>query len=354
MRYSGKISQSGGTVRSIPIKNYRASLLQDMETLRRPVVPQQQFESLVSEPERPIRSKRKNCQTVTSSSSKSKTRCQGNNADEKSPKKKRAKEPTKMYSEFIPTFRFLDDPHNCTRAASYFHSSLNNSNHHVNNNNNYKNDSNSELERSNVLQKISVYEGNVRTSGRSSEFMRLSDPERRSRTLGVPLVGMHNACGLPVIGYSWPEQHVTRLCVTNELGGKLGTLPRTYEKKSKIKKKRRAPQPEDIGQRKSRPRTIDGSVTDYNGSIRKKPSRRPSFRNSRINSLPFKQRSYRRMESGQNEKGRVDGSLKRRSFARRSFKRATLYAKDDGSEAVDVLSRLCLNPMARNKGTMIW
>lgn len=343
-----KKKQSKGTVRSIPIKNYRASLLQNIETLNRPVVPQMQFESFVSEPERPIRSynNRKGCLTV--SSYQKNDNYYENNKKKQLKNKKQSKESSKKYSEFIPKFRFLEEPHNFTRTNNYCQDSFDNSQEHMNN---YKkNNKNSEHERSNVLQKISVYESNARASGRSSELVRLSNSDRKNRTLGVPLVGMHNACGLPIIGYSWPEKNITRLCLTGEFAGRLETHQGTYEKQRKKIKKRRAPQPGDDDNRMASRRTI----TSIDSSGRNKILKRPSFKNSRINSLSFKQRSYRRIESGKDD--RIFGSLRRRSFARRSIKRATLYAKDDGSEAVDVLTTLCLNPMARNKGAinMIW
>lgn len=177
----------------------------------------------------------------------------------------------------------------------------------------------------NVVQKISTYEENARRSvAGSSPFGR----NQKKCRIGVPLVGMHNACGLPVV--AWPE------CKDSK---NLGNSIRNPRYRSRTQPKRRTSNQEEPEHSRTRKFATRSSLP------KKRLLRKASFKNSRTNTLPaFKSLGLQMQKS--------------RDFdvTRMSSKRKTLYAKDDGNEAVGVLTSLCLNPLARsrNGAYMMW
>lgn len=281
--------QETETIRSIPLKHYQATLAQDMGSLRRPTLPHHQFESLVSEPDR--------------THDRTTARISSRQTKKKSPTNSKPKKCSNTAAH--ASFRFLDD-------STVFL------------------DHNPHQERSNVGQMISHYEGNTQ-EGKKPNFYNL----KNYKTIGVPLVGMHNACGLPVLG-AWSNERFQTLQVPRDVFRKLEKNTknaRTLVRPRKNGLKRKAPQPQTIGKSEEFNRARE--------SFRKKSLRHSNFRNG----LKLNQQSYSRMERTKNNDNK-NGFNKTR--------RATLYAKDDGSDAVNVLTSLCLNPMAKSSSNMIW
>lgn len=170
--------------------------------------------------------------------------------------------------------------------------------------------------------------------------------------MGIPLVGMHNACGLPVVT-SWPQNDEFQALTIS------GTLKPLFKNRSchprtrrKTFPKRRAPQPD------SKLVSEMAKVTEVDARTKRtmRVAKKPSFKVARTGTFPAK--VFRsRVVGGEFFEIRKTGSLKRKSSVRRSDKRRTLYAKDDGEEAVEVLTNLCLNPLARSskRGSfMMW
>lgn len=385
-----KPNQSNATVRSIPIKDYRASLVHDMETLRRSVLPQRQFESLISEPERNPRlaGKRRSRRNIVSTSPRAeksftspKTRL--------SPVTRRSKNRRSFKSmldrsnknrtiEFVPSFRFLDEPSEF-HADSGFHSRRTSSRRRgrrtpsredtqavraasseaqpiENAPTRSARDSSEDLNLGNVCKKISVYEGNARSSGRSERETAGrgldGNPDvKRHRAIGVPLVGMHNACGLPVIAH-WPER---RVFSDQRLPVKI-----VSERRVQTSVKRKAPQPRNLRGENDEALPASDVIDESTGSATsKRVLKRPSFKAGRTNPMPYKQRYSRRngaRTTSQDGRKVNGGTLRNGNSTRQSTKRSTLYARDEGNEAVEALANLCLNPLARNKGAanMIW
>lgn len=391
-----KRPQGGGTVRSIPIKNYQASIAHNIGTLRRSVAPQSQFESLVSEPEKsayaPLRKRlpvtsssyhRFASQTAEADNARGKSCCfcesqhdprgfyctnadsskrvedtryfnktedqrsqDGSDIDEYFRKSSRGKFSSNDHRVLRRTCESLGNAGTITATGT-------------------KNEKTKAEEKAQALQlaeghvgqKISAYEQNTRRSLRSSS------PKYRSlfevkghRTIGVPLVGMHNACGLPVVA-SWHDRELLDSLQIRGTTGPIYKSPRAISNvRRRTQSKRKAPQP-DRGM--IHPRDIDRSIkrstiksTGYldaingNGRSRRK-HRRSSFTMTKVGSLSSKN-SFKRMpirRYGIKASSLVD------TFGRKSIKgsakRTTLYAKDDGEEPVQVLKSLCLNPLAR-------
>lgn len=326
-----KKPQDGGTVRNIPIKDYKASLAAHFGTIRKSAQPQQQFESLVSEPGKGgSRSKERSKPLVQKSNLK------------------------------------LSSPENPISGGVG------------------KRDENgdADLRRGHVVQKISVYEENSRESGKKS-----LDIRRRGNKLGVPLVGMHNACGLPIVA-PWPLQlnigsrnNAENLCTMKNV------IPFAVPAgvKSRNQTKRRAPQrpgklfdTQELRGGRKFVRKSRGDSTSRDSSNpenvaaaskrRLKNQRQPSFKVGRINAtLPARHSrdssfeklsriTFRSVKGEAKRNSPLLGSFRRKSSNRGKDKRKTLYAKADGDDAANVLSNLCLNPLARSKeaANMIW
>ena len=407
-------NQSSGTVRSIPIKDYRASLAQDMGTLRRSIVPQQQFETLVSEPERNLRAMNKpraRLNIASTDVNDKKTIKDREKKIEESTRRSKSRRSTKSSREklksrtmeFVPTFRFLDEPNDIFVDSGFYSRRTSTGRRDRSKDRRERrtparNSGQSEqvvedatvedrkgsvdLKPGNVCKKISVYEGNARSSIRSEREIvtrGLNDiyGGKPYRSIGVPLVGMHNACGLPVIAHCSDRRIFGTLRVPARLVGSLrrvGNRPGTSERRNITQSKRKAPQPSASLRRKSRyvredeithenhdedEVLITERTEELNGSTRKRILKRPSFKSGR-NAIPYKQRYSRRTtaKSGSKEGRFPSGSTGTfgRSVTRHSVKRSTLYAKDEGNEAAEVLTSLCLNPLARTKSAtnMMW
>lgn len=233
-----------------------------------------------------------------------------------------------------------------------------------------------------VGQKISAYEENAARRG-----ARDADPGHRSllelrghhRAIGVPLVGMHNACGLPVVA-SWHEHELLEpLRLSRGIVGTVGHVyrsPRTMPgaaPRRRAQPKRRAPQPDratticssrDAERGRSTTTTTTTMIRSaahldaVSERLSRRRYRRSSFTATKAGSLSSKN-SFKR--TARARRRRINASTLVDTFGRRSLKaaaakRTTLYAKDDGEEAVQVLKGLCLNPLARvNPETdMMW
>ncbi|KAL6256923.1 hypothetical protein P5V15_011858 [Pogonomyrmex californicus] len=222
-----------------------------------------------------------------------------------------------------------------------------------------------QLAEGHVGQKISAYEQNARRS------LRDPGPRYRSlfevkghRTIGVPLVGMHNACGLPVVA-SWHDRELLdSLRISRRITGPIYKSPRTIPNvRRRTQPKRKAPQPDrgmvhpkDIGVKKLTIKSTEYLDGIDSGRSRRK-HRRSSFTTTKVGSLSSKNSFKRKMprRCGIKASSLVD-TFGKRSIKEGSAKRTTLYAKDDGEEPVQVLKSLCLNPLARaNPETdMMW
>lgn len=414
-----KRPQGGGTVRSIPIKDYQASIAHNIGTLRRSAAPQSQFESLVSEPEKSVyvQSKRR---IPTASSLHHRTASQAtctasqlgsinaserllcyfcnnqrdqqrdcccanadpNTADENLENHRyfdKTDEPKSQDGSDIDEY-FRRSSHR--RFDSHGHRASKHTRESLRGNAITTDDMKNErmraaekaerlrLEDGHVGQKISAYEQNARRS------LRDSDPRYRSllevkghRTIGVPLVGMHNACGLPVVA-SWHDHELLEpLRISRRIVGTVGPVykhPRTIPNmRRRTQPKRKAPQPDRAT---SQPKDVDRnfkrstikSLThlDAINGLPARRYRRSSFTTTKVGSLSSKnsfKRTTRYRRQGIKASSLMD-TLGKRSIKGGSAKRATLYAKDDGEEAVEVLKNLCLNPLARTnpETDMMW
>lgn len=414
-----KRPQGGGTVRSIPIKDYRASIAHNIGTLRRSVAPQSQFESLVSEPEKSVYVPSRKRVPITRSShhrSVSQTTCvaaqtaRADNAQRRSccfcdsqhdgrrgfrcanvdlsehveearrhgkTEDRRSQDGSDIDEYFRRSSRgrFGSNDRRVTRCARG--SSGNTGAATATKNEKAKAEEEAEalqLAEGHVGQKISAYEQNAR---RSSNRSRGSSPKYRSlfevkghRTIGVPLVGMHNACGLPVVA-SWHDHDLLdSLRISRRIAATAGPIyksPRTIPYvRRRSQPKRKAPQPDhremvhprnaDRGIKRSTIKSA-GCMDAINDSGRsRRKHRRSSFTMTKVGSLSSKN-SFKRIPRryGIKASSLVD-TFGRKSIKEGSGKRTTLYAKDDGEEPVQVLKSLCLNPLARaNPETdMMW
>lgn len=387
-----KRPQGGGTVRSIPIKNYQASIAHNIGTLRRSVAPQSQFESLVSEPEKnaymPLRKRvpvtsssyhRSALQTAETDNARGKSCCfcgsqhdprgfyctnaglskrvedtryfnktldqrsqNGSDIDEYFRKSSRGKFSSNDHRVLRRTCESLGNTGTVTATGT-------------------KNEKTKEetrplqLAEGHVGQKISAYEQNARRS------LRGSSPKYRSlfevkghRTIGVPLVGMHNACGLPVVA-SWHDRELLDSLRIRGTAGPIYRNPRTISNvRRRTQSKRKAPQPDrgmihlkDIDRIKRSTIKSTGYLDAINGNGRsRRKHRRSSFTMTKVGSLSSKN-SFKRMPRRYGIKASSLVDTFGRKSIKGSAKRTTLYAKDDGEEPVQVLKSLCLNPLAR-------
>lgn len=406
-----KRPQGGGTVRSIPIKDYQASIAHNIGTLRRSVAPQSQFESLVSEPEKSVYMPLRKRIPLTNNlhhRSASQTMCiaaqilKADNVRKKSccfcdnQHNSRgfccANADTSKHVEDIRYFNETEDrrSQDGSDIDEYFHKSSHGkfSNDHrvsrstressvtlmATDTKNEKAKAEEEartlqLAEGHVGQKISVYEQNTRRSLRGANPRYRSPFEIKGyRTIGVPLVGMHNACGLPVVA-SWHDHELLdSLRITRKLAKTAGSIyksPRIPKVRQRTQSRRKVLQPDrgiihprdiDRGFQRSTVKSV-GYLDAINGSGRsRKKHRRSSFTMTKVGSLSSKN-SFKRMPRryGIKASSLVD-TFGRKSIKGGNAKRTTLYAKDDGEEPVQVLKSLCLNPLARaNPEThMMW
>lgn len=411
-----KRPQGGGTVRSIPIKDYQASIAYNFGTLRRSVAPQLQFESIVSEPEKNVyMSSRKRIPIVTRLHQRtaSQITCpaalmEANNArkrllchfcnNQHDPRGCRCADLNRIAEDDQYLNKIEDQMSqdgsdideyfrrsSRRRISSNDHRRVSRCMHESSRGNTRTIAANGtrdekmkekagtlQLTEGHVGQKISAYEQNARRS------LRASNPRYRShfevkghRTIGVPLVGMHNACGLPVVA-SWHDHELLDpLRISRRIVGTVGPIYRSPRMipnmRRRTQPKRKAPQPDfmminakDTDRSGKRPMIKSAARGDaVNGSGRsRRKRRRSSFTATKVGSLSSKnsfKRTTRARRPGIKASSLVD-TFGRKWIKGGSAKRTTLYAKDDGEEAVQVLKNLCLNPLARaNPETdMIW
>ncbi|CAL7945183.1 unnamed protein product [Xylocopa violacea] len=234
-----------------------------------------------------------------------------------------------------------------------------------------------DLERGHVGQKISAYEENAKRGSHWScdDRYQVFSEVKKHRSIGVPLVGMHNACGLPVVA-SWHDHELLEPLRIN--GRVLGTLRPIYKGprasvdfRRRTHPKRKTPPNQSVSKR-SRPSETKESdkKIDYpsikslvslekgGGEIRKRRRHRGSFKAKKFGTLSLKNSVRRKGKSDErkNKENSLIDRLNRKSLEAGNAKRQTLYARDDGEDAVQVLKSLCLNPLARTKSEtdMIW
>ena len=204
-----------------------------------------------------------------------------------------------------------------------------------------------DLESGHVVQKISAYEENSCCNRQERRIdSRLGMTEiKKHKKIGVPLVGMHNACGLPVIAH-WQTSRLSKSSARRPVS-------RSHRhSRSQSQTHPRSRPCQDSGELNLKQRWLPKEGSRHT-SARKKVTKRPSFKASRVGTFPAKKvfKTVGRDFERESMIFRLGGS-----FGRRSGKRTTLYAKDRGEEAVNALKKLCLNPLARNnKGdVMMW
>lgn len=403
-----KRPQGGGTVRSIPIKDYQASIAYNIGTLRRSVAPQSQFETLVSEPEKsvymqsrkiiPIASNlhRRTASQITCTAAqieadnvRKRSLCHFCNSQPRDPRGCCCADPNKDAEENRYFSKTEDQKsQDGSDIDEYFHRSsrrgFNSGYDHRPSRCTRESSGNTvtaactkdgkvtevtdalRVAEGHVGQKISAYEQNARRS------LRGPNPRYRSlfevkghRGIGVPLVGMHNACGLPVVA-SWHDHEL--LLDPLRIARTVRSVykgPRTVPNVRRRTQKRKAPQPDRA---MIHPGNVDRNVTRStiksagypdavnSGERSRRKHRRSSFTTTKAGSLSSKN-SFKRTTRSRRHGIKVSSLVD--TFGRikaGSAKRTTLYAKDDGEEAVQVLKSLCLNPLARaNPETdMMW
>ncbi|KAK2579818.1 hypothetical protein KPH14_008697 [Odynerus spinipes] len=394
-----KRPQGGGTVRSIPIKDYQNSIAYNIGTLRKSMAPQLQFESLVSEPEKNVpmflTKQRKSIannnnnnfdvrkrSTLPLAPEQWSRRCNGHEnlscrVPGKCPDTVTTKE-DKNVNDGKSTVSVRKENHDSNDTANYFRRSYRRrlSSNCCNKMRECKGEKefprgggggggHSNIStRGHVGQKIIVYEENARRSERNL------DPDveqRKHRPIGVPLVGMHNACGLPVVA-SWNEREIFQpLRTSSTMIGNFNHVHEGSRLPSNLRRrthpKRRAPDPNrsnrttlarHVKRSDSRRSTLRSSA-DNNASGKR--TRRLSLKATNRATLSSKNSFKRTVRGGKYTLGKVSltNTLDRKGF-RGVAKRRTLYARDDGEEAVQALKNLCLNPLARNESQedMIW
>lgn len=424
---------SSGTVRSIPIKHYRASIAYNIGSLRRSEAPQLQFESSISEPEKGLQASRdKTASTnripLVENEPELRTQLPRLSRVSKSPK---AANPSRRschscdYQREIQTGggknnsklktldrRIVRSEHNISIQEGeqdfsdfddYFHKSSSRKPNscrqkkpkeqcaNVSVEDDDAKESKDEaraakkwgtmdLERGHVGQKISAYEENARRSGRnwdSPDNYQIFSETKKHRAIGVPLVGMHNACGLPVVA-SWHDHELLEpIRIRSRVLGTLRPIFKgtrsSFDLHRRTHPKRKAPQPSQCTMSKKnrsvRSRRSDKaddhptirslvSLGAGNGEVTKRRRRRSSFKARKIGTFSSKSSVKRsgKSDTKRNKENSVDGSTRWKSVDAEIAKRQTLYARDDGEDAVQVLKSLCLNPLARTKSEtdMIW
>ena len=394
----GRQSNSG-TVRSIPIRNYQASIAYNIGTLRRSEAPQLQFESSISEPEKNLL---KSKEPLTRVSKRSETGNPSRRSCHSCDYQREIRNSNSQINSKLKTLdrRIVKSEHNVstrdedrdiTDLDDYFHKSssqkLTSSRRWLKDKKSrsrrkeetkiYDKPSKSDetrvsrkwgtiaLERGHVGQKISAYEENAKRTGRNWDFTdkyQVFPEMNKHRAIGVPLVGMHNACGLPVVT-SWQDHELL-----DQHGRVLGTLrpifkgPRaSLAPRHRTHPKRKMSHTNQSISKRSTLRDSDKGI-DYpsirslvsvgsgSGSgISKRRKRRPSFKTKKPGTSSSKNSLKRKNKSDVKKN-------KENTFEPGNSKRQTLYARDDGEDAVQVLKNLCLNPLARTKSEtgMIW
>ncbi|KYN03969.1 hypothetical protein ALC62_05173, partial [Cyphomyrmex costatus] len=409
--------QCGSTVRSIPIKDYQASIAHNIGTLKRSVAPQSQFESLVSEPEKSVYLPLKKRIPLTSSlhhRSASQTTCIAAQTLKADNIRKKfccfcdgqhdlrdfycANADSSKHVEDIRYFNKTEDRRSSQDGSDideYFHRSSHGrfSNDYQISRNMRESSGNTgtittetrtknekakaqeevetlQLAEGHVGKKISVYEQNARRSLRSVSSRYRSPFEIKGYcTIGVPLVGMHNACGLPVVA-SWHDHELLdTLRITHKLAKTAGHIyksPRTNPNmRHRTQSRRKVLQPDrgmihpsdiDCGVKRSTIKSVGYlDVINSSGRSRRK-HRHSSFTVTKMGSLSSKNSSKRMPKRYGIKASSLMNTFGRKSIKSGNTKRTTLYAKDDGEESIQVLKSLCLNPLARaNPETdMMW
>ncbi|EZA51159.1 hypothetical protein X777_10284 [Ooceraea biroi] len=407
--------QGGGTVRSIPIKDYQASIAHNIGTLRRSAAPQSQFESLVSEPEKSIYVPSKKRTPIINSShyhTASQTTMQLETTDKRSlcrfcngqHDRCCANIDSNKTAEDDRYFNQMEDQKSQDGSVidEYFRKSSRkrcNTSDFGRGSRGMRKSSRGgsagtittmadtrgeeakaketdalQLTEGHVGQKISAYEQNVRRSLRDSSpvirYRSAFEGLKGHRSIGVPLVGMHNACGLPVVA-SWHDHELLEpLRISHGVVETVGPVYRSPRVVPNVRRrtqpKRKPPRPMDHATINSKDRNDKRSTVKsvthldtINGRSRRKHFRRSSFTATKVGSLSsknsFKKTARSKRYSGIRTRSLMD-TLSRRSLKGESAKRTTLYAKDDGDEAVRVLKSLCLNPLARTnpETDMMW
>lgn len=387
-----KRPQGGGTVRSIPIKDYQASIAYNIGTLRRSVAPQLQFETLVSEPEKSVYVSSKKIIPTTSNlhhrtasqitavqmeADYARKRslchfcnnqprgccCVDPNKNEENRYFSRTKDQKSQDGSDIDEYfhrssrrRFSSNydhrPSKCTHESSRNTAMAT----YTKDEKVMENTDALRVAQGHVGQKISAYEQNARCS------LRDSNPRYRTlfevkghRGIGVPLVGMHNACGLPVVA-SWHNHEL--LLDPLRIARTVRSVykgPKTVPNVRRRTQKRKAPQPDramihsrdvDHNVTRSAIKSVGHSDNVNSGERSRRKHRRSSF-TTKAGSLSSKN-SFKKTTRSKRHGIKVSSLVD--TFGRikaGSAKRTTLYAKDDGEEAVQVLKNLCLNPLAR-------
>lgn len=413
-------SQGSNTVRSIPIKDYQASLAHNIGTLRRSVAPQSQFETLVSEPEKGIYVAVKKRVPVTSNlhhRAIPHATCTGMQI-------KACKNRKTLFCHFCNNLHYNPCNYTCANVDLNMMNKDAKDNQYLHKRANYQNsqndsdideqhfhrnlqrkfspnnnraasrcthDSSREIagtitknDKANVEkgieimrfgeghvgQKISAYEQNARHSQRvSNSGYRSLHETKGHRTIGIPLVGMHNACGLPVVA-SWHNHEVLEPWrISRRVVGTVGPVyrnPRTITNiRRRTQPKRKAPQPDftmlysrdnDCNIKRSTVKSV--AHLDAINRMSKRKHRRSSSSTMKVGSLTSRnsfKRTSRPRYRGIKTNSLVD-TFGKKSFKGGNTKRTTLYAKDDGKDAVEVLKNLCLNPLARSnpEADMMW
>jgi len=398
-----KRPQGGGTVRSIPIKDYQTSIAYNIGTLKRSAVPQSQFESLVSEPEKSIYVPSKKRMSLIDSlhhRTASQTAMQlegthkrslcrfcngrrdhccvdvasGKNAEDDRYFNRTEDQESQDASDMDEYFRKSSRTSDLERhSRSMRESSRGDSAGTLmavgtkDEEAKAKEAEALQLQTGHVGQKISVYEQNVRRSLRAAspvKYRSAFESLKGHRSIGVPLVGMHNACGLPVVA-SWHDHELLEpLRISRGIVATVGPVYRSPRIVSNVRRRTHPPRrkalhptnhatinPKNRNVRNIRRSTVKSAthLDTINGGSRRKHFRRSSFiakMGSVSSKNSFKRTARSRRYSGIKTSSLVD-TLSRRSLKIGSAKRTTLYAKDDGDEAVQVLKSLCLNPLAR-------
>ena len=335
------------TIRSTPIKNYQASIAQSIGTHQRSLPRQYQFEN-DKRPDSFIWQKpRSNLRSAFS--------IRNFNGTPLINKRRLSKRSDRVNREYqTPTgiadpdaspdslecYNFVNHINNNSRCSS---SRLDSRKHATNNELRVV----PNLESGNVVQKINAYEENsccISEERRINSRLGMTEMKEH-KSIGVPLVGMHNACGLPVIAH-WQSSRLSKSSSTGQIFGS----QRHLRSRSQTHPKRRATQ--DLGESHLKSGWTVIKKESRPLSAMKDVDKRPSFKAFRNGIFSAK----KGLETGRDADRESIICRFSGSFSRRSGKRTTLYAKDGGDEAVYALKNLCLNPLARNnKGeVMIW
>lgn len=335
-----------GTIRSIPIKNYRASIAQSIDTIRRSIPLKYQLENDKRLDDFEWQKQSSDLISVFSLGNSEGTPLINE------PRLSRRSNGVNM--EFhTPTGTADPDASPDSLGCCNIDDNVNNKPHSSSSrlysrkqNANKKLREVPNLESGRVVQKISAYEENS-CCIRKERWVdpRLGMTEiMQHKLIGVPLVGLHNACGMPVIGH-WQKSRLSKSSSReNFLRGHkyLRSWNQTHPKRR---------EPQELGETVFKTGWPNNQEGSRSSSTRKKVDKRLSFKASTIGAFPAKVLKPERDVDRKSIICRFSGS-----FGRRIGKRTTLYAKDGGVEAVDALKRLCLNPLARNNkaDVMLW